>query len=298
MKRLIVNADDFGMTKGVNRAVADAHRTGIITSTTLMATGTAFQDAARVARANPSLGVGCHVVLVEGSPLLSAAQIPNLALETPAGIAYRHNFGQFVRSALLGHIPSEEITREASAQITKLQNAGIAVTHLDTHKHAHVFPEIFRPLLRAASACGVRAIRNPFEPTAAISLRAMLPRPELARRLLPVRLLRVFAAEFQREVQAAGLLTTDGTLGITLTGMYDWQAFDQLLSRIPDGTWELLCHPAYEDELWRALGPRPGSGEKELVLFGSEWARGRLARLGVDLITYRDLTAEQAVAAA
>jgi predicted glycoside hydrolase/deacetylase ChbG (UPF0249 family) len=133
------------------------------------------------------------------------------------------------------------------AQIRRLQAAGITVSHLDTHKHSHVFPEVFRPLLRVASALGVPAIRNPYEPPEAVRFSDVLPHPGLWPRWLPVRAVRVFAAEFRHCVRAEGLVTTDGTIGITLTGFLDQQRLARLLEGLPEGTWELLCHPAYED---------------------------------------------------
>ncbi len=335
MKRLIVNADDFGMTAGVNRAVAEAHRRGIVTSTSLMATGVAFDDAvASLARRTVALGwpalapgsptlagdvadnwpapagfasvgqrgrlsVGCHVVLLEGTPLLPPEQTPRLAVRAPDGTCrYQRTLGKFIGAATTGRLAAEEIVREASAQIRKLQSAGIAVSHLDTHKHAHVFPEVFRPLMRAAVACGIRAMRNPFEPPQAMPWAAVLFRPALWLRYLPVRTLRVFAAEFRRQAAYYGIATPDGTIGITLTGFLDESLLFDLLQGVPDGTWELCCHPAYEDAAWRALGTRPGSGLKERELFASPFVRRRIEALGIELISYAGLTQETQTAAA
>src|ERR1051325_5584813 len=140
MKRLIVNADDFGMTSGVNRAVIDAHTLGMVTSTSLMATGDAF-DAAVTVAAMQEISIGCHIVLLEGAPLLPPESIPSLATRNGDGSpCFRRRLGEFIRAATLGLLPGEEIKREATAQIEKLQRAGIHLTHADTHKHAHVFP--------------------------------------------------------------------------------------------------------------------------------------------------------------
>ena len=295
MKRLIVNADDFGMTAGVNRAVIDAFRNGIVTSTSLMATGEALTDALRAADRCPGLRVGCHVVLLEGAPLLGPADIPRLA--SPDG-RFRRRFGAFVKAALTGQLPAREIARETSAQIRKLRQAGIPVSHLDTHKHAHVFPEIFRPVLRAAAECGVKAVRNPFEPIEVMGFADVVTSPALASRLAPVRMLRVFAAEFRRAVREHGLVTTDGTVGITLTGFMSANRFDRLLARLPEGTWELVCHPAYEDEEWRRLGPRPGSGHAELEVVASPEAARKVEAYGIELISYADLICVEQRAAA
>ncbi len=292
MKRLIVNADDFGMTPGVNRAVMEAHRNGILTSTTLMVTGAAAQEAMRLAMEAKTLDVGCHIVLLEGTPILNANEIPSLATRAPDGTTrFRRGFGTFIKAALTGRLHGEDIYREAKAQITRLQDAGLDVLHIDTHKHAHVFPSVFRPLLRAAVDCGVRAVRNPFEPARAMAWSNAWRRRDLWSRYVPVRALRAFSQAFQLECHNLGLATPEGTFGITLTGFADRGSFLDLLNRVPEGTWELLCHPAYEDELWLELGPRAGSGTRELDLLLSPAVRDCVRDNGIVLTSYNDLYA-------
>ncbi len=298
MKRLIVNADDFGMTGGVNRAVIDAHTHGMVTSMSMMATGSAVDDAVSIAATN-GLGVGCHIVLLEGTPLLPPESIPSLAIRDGDGVPrFRRRLGEFIRAATLGHLPGEEIRREATAQIEKLQRAGIRLTHADTHKHAHVFPEVFRPLMKALSARGVPAMRNPFEPVEIMKWAEVLFRPALWSRYLPVRTLRIFAEEFRRQAAWHGIATPDGTIGITLTGFLNSDLLLELLRRLPEGTWELCCHPAYEDAQWHALGPRPGSGQRELELFASADLRQAAQSMGIELISYAELETARSIAAA
>ena len=292
LKRLIINADDFGMTPGVNRAVLEAHQNGILTSTTLMVTGNAAEDAMRLATDAKTLDVGCHVVLLEGTPMLPAKEIPSLATLTADGSTrFRRSFGAFIKAALTGRLHGEDIYREAKAQITSLRAAGFDVPHVDTHKHAHVFPSVFRPLLRAAVDCGVRAVRNPFEPSRAMGWNAAWRRRDLWARYVPVRMLRAFSEAFLEECATLGLSTPQGTFGITLTGFADSRSFLDLLDRVPAGTWELLCHPAYEDDLWRKLGPRPGSGARELELLLSPVVRDCIRDNGIVLTSYNDVYA-------
>src|SRR5277367_7193849 len=165
VRRLIVNADDFGLTPGVNQAVMELHAARALSSATLMATASYFSQAVSTAKQCPSLGVGCHIVLVDGTPALPPTQIPSL-IDTSSqnGTAFRPKLSTFVTDLLRGRIRDSEIEAEATAQIRKVQQAGIHVTHVDTHKHTHTFPGVLRPLLKAALACGVKAIRNPFEP--------------------------------------------------------------------------------------------------------------------------------------
>ena len=292
MKRLIINADDFGMTTGVNRAVVHAHQNGVLTSTTLMATGAASDEAIRMAIEAKTLDVGCHVVLLEGQPILNAKEIPSLATQHADGSTrFRRGFGAFIKAALTGRLHGEDIYRETKAQIQRLSEAGIDVLHLDTHKHAHVFPEVFRPLLRAAADCGVRAVRNPFEPARAMGWSSVLRRRDLWSRYLPVRMLKAFADEFICECKNLGLATPQGTFGITLTGFADRDSFLALINRIPEGTWELLTHPAYEDDLWLRLGTRAGSGQTELDLLLSQPTRDCIRDNGIVLASYADVFA-------
>lgn len=284
VRRLIVNADDFGLTTGVNRAIAEAHDRGVVTSATVMANGAAFEDAVQRARSAPRLSVGCHVVFVDGSPVLAAPQTPTLADQSGH---FCQSLNRFALRAISGRIDSDEIEAEATAQIRKLQAAGVVVSHVDTHKHTHIFPSILGPLLRSARACGVRAVRNPFEP-APPSLLAR--RPSLWRHYGQVKILGGLGRSFRRAVADTGLLTPDGTVGIVVTGALDERLFACGMDSLPDGTWELVCHPGYNDQELAGVRTRlRQSRAVELGLLTSAEARESLARNGIQLISYRDL---------
>jgi len=236
--RLILNADDFGLTRGVNQSILDLRRRGALTSATLMATADHTDEAASGVT-DSGLGVGCHVVLVDGRPALPSSRIPALA---PNG-EFRPILGAFVLDLIRGHIPESQIEVEAIAQIRRLQKAGIHPTHVDTHKHAHMFPRVLRPLICAALQCGVRAIRNPFEPDWAIHA---TPHASPLRRI-QVRALRTQRRAFLRLVKEAGLTTTDGAIGVVATGTLNAETVQSLLTTMPSGTWELVCHPGHLD---------------------------------------------------
>jgi predicted glycoside hydrolase/deacetylase ChbG (UPF0249 family) len=239
--RLILNADDFGLTAGVNRAIIELHRAGLLTSTTLMARATATGEAIELACSTPSLGVGCHVVLVDGEPQLPARELPTLV--DPRTGRFQPTLGAFLRRLFTGRIRSSEIEAEAAAQIALLQSRGVVLTHIDTHKHVHLLPAVLRPVLRAAGAAGIRAVRNPLEPL--WSLRATPCAPLLRRE--EVSLLRLFEPAFLRIVAEAGFTTTDGALGVLATGTLDAATVASLLRNLPPGTWELVTHPGYND---------------------------------------------------
>jgi predicted glycoside hydrolase/deacetylase ChbG (UPF0249 family) len=241
VSRLIVNADDFGLTAGVNRAIMELHRAGLLTSTTLMVKAAATEEAIGLALATPSLGVGCHVVLVDGEPVLGAGPLSTLVDERTG--RFRTTLGAFLRRLLARRIRASEIEAETGAQIALLKGRRLRLTHIDTHKHTHMFPAVLRPVLRAARAAGIRAVRNPFEP--AWSLRAT-PGAGWIRRA-EVSLLRRLEPAFRRIVAEEGFSTTNGAIGILATGTLDSVAVSSLLRHMPAGTWELVTHPGYND---------------------------------------------------
>lgn len=294
MRRLIINADDFGLTSGVNRAIADAHTRGLVTSATLMAGGPAVEEAIRIALGAPHLSTGCHVVLVDGSSLLAAREIPTLAAKPDSqGARFRNRLNGFAVRALMARLNPEEIEAEAVAQISRLQAAGIAVSHLDTHKHTHMFPVVRRALLRAARTCGVMAVRNPFAPSRPMPFLDLSRRPTLWKRYVETRALRLLATGFRREVTQAGMFTTDGSFGIIETGALDLDLFEDVVASIPDGTWEFVCHPGYNDADLGRVGTRlRDSRLRELEALTSDRARLALEQRGIELITYRDLVAK------
>jgi chitin disaccharide deacetylase len=240
--RLILNADDFGLTPGINRAIAELHTAGALTSATLMAGGPAFDDAIRTAHAHPTLGIGCHIVLTDGTPISPPETIPTLL--GPNRKTFRPSLASFFRDALLHRIAPADIAREAQAQIDRIQQQGIPLTHLDTHKHTHILPHIARPLLAVAERTGVPAIRNPFEPRWSIAL----GRSPILRNL-QLRSLRHLQPRFLAlpQIRSGSVRTTNGTLGISATGQLNPATLGDILRAMPDGTWELVCHPGYND---------------------------------------------------
>jgi chitin disaccharide deacetylase len=290
VRRLIVNADDFGFTAGVNRAIVEAHTRGIVTSSTLMANGRAFENAVGLAKTIPRLSVGCHIVLIDGEPVLDAKLLPSLTTTHSTGARFRDGLKAFAARALAGRLDAGEIEAEAGAQIRKLQSAGIAVSHFDTHKHSHLFPSVLRPLLRAARACGVRAVRNPFGPSKPLKSGELLARPSLWTRSIEVKVLRSLAGKFRAAAAREGLATPDGTLGVEVTGSLDEKLFRAIAAVIPEGTWEFVCHPGYNDDDLKSAKTRlRESRETELRVLTMPEARELLATQGIALASYRDL---------
>jgi len=236
-----VNADDFGLTRGVNRAIVELHQAGVLTSATLMAKAGATDEAIALAQANPRLGVGCHVILVDGEPVLPPDKVPSL-VDSKTG-CFPHKLTTFLRRLFMGRIRAAEIEAEAAAQIASLQACGVRLTHIDTHKHSHMFPPVLRPVLRAARAAGIRAVRNPFEPEWAVHAS---PRASIVRSA-EVYALRKFGPYFRRVLSEEGFSTTDGTIAVAATGVVNADTVRSLLQKLPPGAWELVTHPGYSD---------------------------------------------------
>ena len=281
MRRLIVNADDFGLTEGVNRGITEGHERGIVTSATLMACGKRFDQAASLTKELPRLSVGCHVVLVDGQPMAKPAEI--LSLLVTGSSNFQERLMAFAARAASGKLDESQIEVEISAQIGKLQAAGVRVSHLDSHKHTHMFPVVQRALLRAAKKWGVRAVRNPFEPL-------VFAKVGHWKRQFQLRMMNRFRRNFRQALDQAGIAAPDGCIGIAVTGGLNQDAFRQLIESLPDGTWEFVSHPGYNDrELGQVKTRLRQSREIELGILTSEASKEVLQREQVQLISYRDL---------
>lgn len=295
MKRLIVNADDFGLTHGVNRAIVECHERGIVSSATLMAGGTCFEEAVALAATMPGLSVGCHIVLVDGEPLLPASKVRSLL--APGTGRFYHSISEVLGAVLRGRFDSGEVEAEASAQFARLRRSNVDVSHFDAHKHTHMFPSILRPLLRAASAYSIRAVRNPFEATGVVGLREALGNRTLLVRKAETTLLReLLHGRWVKAVREAGFLTTDGSLGVAATGTLDAGRLRAMLKRMPPGTWELVCHPGYNDRDLAAVRTRlRASREVEMAALQSMTAEELRRDYGAELSAFRWNSSQPAV---
>jgi predicted glycoside hydrolase/deacetylase ChbG (UPF0249 family) len=249
-KTLVVNADDFGFTRDVNAGVVEACERGILRATTLMANGAAFEDAVRLARANPELDVGCHLVLVRGR---SVAR-PEAAL--PASVA------ELIRAMALRRIAVYE---ELRAQVRRILEAGLQPTHLDTHKHTHLLPPVLEAVARIAGEFKIPWVRRPFQV------------PLLGRR-------------FRAVLERHGCRTTDHFAGFRLTGRLGRRELVDLIRRLPEGTTELMCHPGRcTEELLAAHTRLKRSRQAELEALTAREVRAAIEEAGVRLVSYREL---------
>jgi predicted glycoside hydrolase/deacetylase ChbG (UPF0249 family) len=263
MRRLIVNADDFGFTHDVNEGIIEAHRNGILTATTLMANGDAFDNAVALAHENKALDVGCHLVLVQGQSVADPARA------LPATVV------ELTKLVLRGQFP---IYDELLAQVRRIVRAGIRPTHLDTHKHTHLLPPVLDAVARLAQEFRIGWIRRPFDfgidrgariTKSAVSLGMRVTRPHFARALGEVK-------------------TTDHFAGFQITGTLGEANLIATLERLPDGLTEFMCHPGKLGPELRAKKTRlKESRETELSALVSPGVRSVIARRGIDLVNYR-----------
>lgn len=260
MTKLITNADDFGFTRDVNAGIVEAHRNGILTATTLMANGAAFDDAVRLAGENPELDVGCHLVLVQGVSVLSP------------GTPLPETLARLVRAVALGRIrPYEEL----AAQVRRILAAGLRPTHLDTHKHTHMLPAVLEAVGRLSEEFRIPWVRRPFDfgPTN-----------------WKGRAMGLFGGHFRKVLSRHGCRSTDAFAGFRMTGNFDADGLAALIRSLPPGVTEFMCHPGHCGKELRAAPTRlRESRERELAALTDPRVRRELAQAGVELVNYRVL---------
>jgi len=287
MKQLILNADDFGMTRGVNEGIIRAHRDGVLTSATLMANGAEFDDAVSRAKSNPKLGVGCHLVLVGGPAIAPREKISSLAdangnlPESLAGLVARLSSG-FIRM--------KAIERELRAQIEKIRSAGIEPTHLDTHKHTHAHPKVMEAVGRVAKELGITRIRKPMENLRDSWETTRHENPGRTKELIAAAAARAVTPWFQAIARKYGLLSPDHFVGLAMTGGLGPAALRRMIDTLSDGSTEIMLHPGICDIDLANSGSRlQDQRETELQGLLDPGVRSALAERDIRLISYREL---------
>jgi predicted glycoside hydrolase/deacetylase ChbG (UPF0249 family) len=288
VKNLIVNADDLGWTDGINRGIAEGHRKGLVTSTSLLANGRAFDSAVRLAANNPELGVGVHLNLSDGLPIAPSDEISSLL--DARGELHDGPEGLLLRIAGRG-LRLEEVEREWDAQIKKIIRAGIEPTHLDGHKHVHMLPGLYDVALRLAKKHAIRAIRISHEEStlrSALSAGKKQKTGVVLKQGVQARGLKLLARDARDMADRVGISTADYFCGIAQTGELTREGVEQLLEVLPEGTTELMCHPGYvDDELSKTATRLQASRQTELDILTDAGIRKIVATRGIRLISYR-----------
>lgn len=275
--KLIVHADDFGLTHSINKGIVDAHQNGILTSTSIMSNGSAFDEAIELALAVPTLDIGVHLTLVEESPLVSPAKIPSIV----------NNRGKLLTNAkevylryLKKQLDMEHVRAEFEAQIVKIKSTGLPISHIDGHQHLHILPNIFSIVLELAKKHNIHAIRIPKEKIQRYMLRNLTN----IRRVLELVVLNAYASAGSTDLNCP-----DAFVGFYYGGNLNYRNLESVITHLPkDGTCELMCHPgASSDDAkyshWQY------SWADELDALKCTGIREQLNRQGISLISYRDL---------
>lgn len=239
MRQIIVNADDFGRHKDINRAVEAGVREGVLRSATIMPGGAAFDDAAAFAARCPELGVGIHLTLVNGNPVLPPAEIPSLV--TKRGV-FVDDHTAFAMRLLRGAVNLDEVRAELAAQLRCVENAGIRPTHADSHQHMHVLPGVIDIVLDLCRDAGIPAMRAPYATLFAGKfggIRQLIGRTGLA----------VLARRAAAKAKQRGIRTPDHFAGIVAGEAVDTSALTNIAVHLADGVTEVMLHPGTDNDV-------------------------------------------------
>jgi hopanoid biosynthesis associated protein HpnK len=283
MKRLIVNADDFGLTEGVNRGIVKAFRQGIVTSTTLIACGRAFDHAVLLARENGGLATGVHLTLVEEKPVSRAAEVPSLVSQNGN---FHRDYASIAGRLLTGRLRMSEVRQEFRSQIEKCLAHGIVPTHLDSHQHLHVLPGMADTVIGLAREYRIPAARCPDEKSFPMKGgRSGFNMRELKRMALAW-----MAGRAGKKFQRNGISTTDRFYGMSCSGHLNREIIANLLKGLPAGTSELGCHPGVLDpEMTSRYAHWGYRWEEELEALTDPAVRALIEQLGIQMINFHDL---------
>lgn len=283
-KQLIINADDFGIHPAVNEAVRKAATEGILTSTSLMAGGDAFDEAVEMARSMPSLGIGIHLTLVGGiKPVLPPSEVPSLTWDN--GV-FCHDYGKLIVRDLEGKISLSEVYAEWDAQIQKIMNTGLPVTHMDGHQHMHMWPH-FYPIARdLAKKYHISCMRVPDEDVLfgmkdghiirwaaknGLSLLSRMHRPDLKKN---------------------HIRTNDHFFGMLYGGHLSPERFAKFILQTKPGITEIMCHPSADTRAMEDTFHWGYHGEDELAGLLADVNRELIEKKQISLISYRDVREE------
>lgn len=280
---LVINADDFGLTPGVNAGMLEAHRHGLLTSVSLFAHAPQTGEAIALARRTPTLGVGVHLALVDAAPLSPVARIRSLIGPDKR---FPRNWSSFITACLRGRVRLDDVERELEAQIAQLLAQGLRLTHLDSHKHVHAWPPIFAIVCRLAVRHGIGVVRLPreapwFGPSAGDLRRAPVWRQALENLALTPWARRNGATLAQHGLAARPFF------GRVHTGCLTEEVLVRIIQRLPGGISELMTHVGQQDAALDALRTRlRQSREEELRLLCSPRIRRVLGESGVTLVRH------------
>ena len=282
MKYLIINADDFGLNEYINTGIIKGFKEGCITSTSLMCSAPAFEDAVALAKANPSLGIGIHLTLVGGvKPLLSPESIPSLLNEK--GV-FSLDYTQFIKQFSLGKVCKNEIRAELSAQIECGLSTGLKITHIDSHQHLHVLPGIIDIVIELCKKYDINKVRVPAE-----SITWTGGYSAGFGRIIGRLGLTICSELARRKLKKAGILFPDHFFGMLAGGSLNETLVETIIDNLPDGYSEIMTHPGLHSEELRHLYSWGYHWEDELSAFVAPRNIEKIKSKGISLISFGGL---------
>ncbi len=278
MKQLIINADDFGLHPSINEGIIEGYTKGLITSTTLMAGAPYFDDAIRLAKAHPRLGVGVHLTRVAAEPVADPDTIPTLLDDNRQFYA---DYGAFIKRYGKGKVSMEEVRREFDAQIARVMESGIAITHFDSHQHLHVLPGIREVAIELAQKYQIHAMRCPaespfFDGLAWQQVKRVIERDGLS----------FFAWMAKQKMKRAGILAPRAFWGMLYGGQMTEENLLRILPNLRDGVNEIMIHPGASNHVLRAAFPWQYHWEDEKNAVSSYKVKEYVQQHGIQMISF------------
>lgn len=281
MKQLILNADDFGLDDTVNTGIIQGHLSGIITSTTIMPSGKSFEHAIALASTNKRLGIGVHLTLVGEKTICEPSAIKTLVdLEGRLSPQYP----QFLVRYCLGQIQLDDIHRELTAQVQKVVDAGITITHLDSHQHMHIVPGIIDITIDIAKKFNIKAIRIPAEPYLFLG-----GYPFSVVRFIGRGGLTFLAQLARKKIRKQGLTSPRHFFGMLAGGNMREEFLLQIIDALPEGISEIMMHPGVNDDILKSMYNWNNHWQAELAAITSPTVSQHVKKNNINLISFKEL---------
>jgi len=269
-KKLIVCADDFGLTKGINKGIVSAYSEGIVTRTSIIANGDAFDHAVLLSGKNKGLKVGIHLTLIEERPINEPKNIRSLIGEDGKLHA---NYRIFVLRYALRKIDVNEVYAEWESQIKKVLSSGIVINHIDSHQHLHMLPGIFEKTLDLASKYKINKIRIHYHNIVDI-------------RTVKEFLLAFLSSMHRKRVLNSGISTAEHFWGLQHGGNTSESDIIKFIDNVKFGTTEMMCHPGYADNKYcQKYGHWKYNPEEELKVLTSDLIKEKLKDKNIKLVS-------------
>jgi predicted glycoside hydrolase/deacetylase ChbG (UPF0249 family) len=282
MKKVIINADDFGLVRGVNEGIVKAHQEGILTSATLLANMPGFDQAVDMAGANPELGMGIHLNILRGQPLSQAQKVGSLLSRE---LRFIPSVSSLLRRMALKRVSYDEVEREFRAQVEKVLKTGLEPTHIDSEKHIHLVGPLFRIVLKLAKEYKINKVRF-------IQEFCISRRPGQMFKSMFISLSSTF---MKKKMVEEGIRSSDRFYGVCDSGRVSGVKLQKVLQKAKEGVTEIMVHPGFLTqemiELEKQIGPYYINKyrEKELNALLDERLPEVIADMGIQLINFNHI---------